>query len=101
MNRAGVRPDESVCFKGKLRDADRHQLRRCGFGFEHAVAKEPAPEEDLVGVDAMPARHDRNRSARTQRFLGDLTAFLLRAETALRGGFGGRCLGVAGSRHLP
>ena len=50
MNRAGVRPDEAVCFKGELRDADRQELRRCGFGFEHAVAKETAPKEDLVAL---------------------------------------------------
>ena len=42
----------------------------------------------------MPARHDRNRSARTQRFLGDLTAFLLLAETALRGASMWLALGI-------
>jgi hypothetical protein len=50
----------------------------------------------------MPACHHRNRSTRLQRFFGDLTAFLLRAETALRDRiFGGRCLGVVGRWHLP
>lgn len=44
VNRAGVRPDESVCFDGDLRDAYRHELRRRRLGVEHAVAEELAPE---------------------------------------------------------
>jgi hypothetical protein len=39
--------------------------------------------KDLVGVDAVAAGKDGDRGPRSQRFFDDLTALLLRTETAL------------------
>ena len=60
VDRARAGPGRPLLLPGHIGDANRHELRRSRIRIERTFTQELAPVKDLVGVDAVTARDDRN-----------------------------------------